>query len=43
MRAAEACALRAGVVARARLTTVANFECLRGAPDVLRGLERVEV
>jgi hypothetical protein len=41
MRAAAACALRAGVVARARLTTVANFECLAGALDVLRCPERV--
>ena len=42
MRAA-ACALRAGVVARARLTTVANFECLAGALDVFRCLERLGV
>jgi hypothetical protein len=41
MRAAAACALRAGVVARARLTTVANFECFAGALDVFRCLARL--
>jgi hypothetical protein len=40
-RAAVAWALRAGVVARARLTTVANFECLVGVLDALRCLARL--
>jgi hypothetical protein len=36
IRAGAAWALRAGVVARARLTTVANFECFAGEWDVFR-------
>jgi hypothetical protein len=42
-RAATAWALRAGVVARARLTTVANLECLAGALLVFLALERLVV
>jgi hypothetical protein len=38
-RAAVAWALRAGVVARARLTTVANLECLAGALPVFLAFE----
>jgi hypothetical protein len=43
IRAAAACALRAGVVALARLTTVANFECLAGGLDDFRCPARLAI